>query len=218
LNEEDLLPKAFASLMIQNQTPFEIIVVDGGSEDRTLAIAGTKARVYSSAPGIARQMNLGAGQATGDVLLFLHADCHLEPGAMVELQETLSATNAVVGGAFRHRIHGNRPLLDWWLSVSGTLNARWSGYYLGDHGIFCRRKVFEAIGGFPDIPLLYELPFMKKLRASGQLVQLKKHCITSGRKFQNKGYFTTMLLMRALRLSYRFGLPYRYLTNLYLGN
>jgi rSAM/selenodomain-associated transferase 2 len=214
LNEEELLPAALDSVLNQQPAPCEVIVADGGSADATTQVAGARASVVIGRPSIPLQKNLGASMASGDVLLFLHADCRLEDGALAELQRC--CTGGVAGGAFTLQLKGNRPRLDQFLSLTGSWNARFSGFYLGDHGIFCRRRAFEKIGGFPDLKLMYEVPFMRKLRKEGALLQLKKRCFASARKFQQNGYVQTILVMRTLRAFYRLGLPYSRLEKLYL--
>ncbi len=161
-------------------------------------------------------MNTGAIHARGTLLLFLHADCRLEQNAFTDLHQCMNSST-VVGGAFQLQLCGNRPVLDRYLSWSGTRNARHSQIYLGDHGIFCRRSVFLKIGGFPDVRLMYEFEFMRRLRKHGQLIQLNKKCYASARRFQREGYWKTILLMRSLRTFYRLGLPTGTLERIYLS-
>jgi rSAM/selenodomain-associated transferase 2 len=218
LNERAYLPDALANLNSQDPPPDEILVVDGGSEDGTQEIAKSAgALLLCNGKSISAQMNLGASQARGGLLVFLHADCRLEEKAFCELLHCMNGTD-VVGGAFKLELCGNRPSLDRYLSWSGSWNARRSQVYLGDHGIFCRRSVFLEIGGFPDVPLMYEFGLMRKLRSRGKLIQLNKKCYASARRFQRHGYWKTILLMRFLRTFYRLGLPIGQLERMYLGH
>ena len=215
LNESAYLPETLDNLHQQNPQPDEILVVDAGSEDGTQEIAKTRgALLYSSRKSISAQMNLGASIARGCFLLFLHADCRLEQKAFSDLLQCMNEPD-VVGGAFRLELCGGRPLLDRYLSWSGSRNARRSQVYLGDHGIFCRRSMFLEIGGFQNVQLMYEFELMRKLRSRGKLVQLNKKCFASARRFQRNGYWKTILLMRSLRAFYRLGLPIDRLEQIY---
>lgn len=214
-NEESCLPHALDSLLNQGTRPLEILVVDGNSTDGTRALAEPSATVLVlKERSISKQKNFGSRLAQGEILLFLHADCRLEEGALQELVAAMSMTD-IAGGAFQLELVGNRPFLDRSLSFFGNLNAKVSGIYLGDHGIFCRRSVFMDIGGFPDVPLMYEFDFMRKLRSRGKVIQLNTRCFASARKFQEHGYWKTILLMRTLRTFYKLGLPTQRLQNIY---
>jgi len=217
LNEEAYLPKTLKRLKEQDPPAKEIFVVDGGSSDHTHQIAEGQATLLSSPACISKQNNLGARAATGDILVFLHADCGLEAGSFHELRSQMADTE-IAGGGFRHELCGSRPWLDRYLSQSGSWNAKHSQTYLGDHGIFCRRTAFLSSGGFPEVPLMYEFEFMRNLRMHGRLIQLNKKCFASGRRFQNNGYIKTILLMRTLRTCYRLGLPTQTLQSIYRRN
>jgi rSAM/selenodomain-associated transferase 2 len=215
LNEHAHVARAIENLKEQSMPPEEIIVVDGGSNDGTKQIAKEHgAFLLEQSPPVARQMNWGAFKSAGELLLFLHADCILQEGAIQELRNVLSNT-PIAGGAFKLQMRGHRPWLDRYLSWSGSWNARRSQLFLGDHGIFCRRTAFQQTGGFPEIPLMYELDFMRKLKSYGKLVQLNKNCIASARRFESNGYWKTILLMRSLRTLYKLGLPISRLERIY---
>jgi rSAM/selenodomain-associated transferase 2 len=215
LNERAYLPATLRNLYHQDPPPDEVLVVDGGSEDGTQQIAQNAGTLlYCTEKSISAQMNLGATQACGNLLLFLHADCRLEQKAISDLLQCMNEKK-VVGGAFKLELCGDRPLLDRYLSWSGSWNARQSQIYLGDHGIFCRRSIFLEAGGFPDVHLMYEFELMRKLRMRGKLVQLNKKCYASARRFQRNGYWKTILLMRSLRTFYRLGLPITRLQQIY---
>ncbi|HEV8131655.1 MAG TPA: TIGR04283 family arsenosugar biosynthesis glycosyltransferase [Acidobacteriota bacterium] len=195
----------------------EVIVVDGESGDGTQAVVERCPCRYLSAPaGRARQLNAGARMAQGDVLLFLHADCRLQQGWKTELEEELN-NPAVVGGAFSLRMSGGYPWVDRFLSWSGTVNARRSNVFLGDHSIFVRKHIFEKAGGFPDIDLMEDYFFSKKLSSLGQLVQLRSASLASARRFMANGYIKTILQMRLLRLLTALGWSSRRLQSWYLN-
>ena len=217
LNEETGIEKTISSLLNQNPPPHEVIVVDGGSKDSTIRILSrfSQVKILHTSSMISLQNNFGAAEANGDLLLFLHADCELESNALAEMLQSVAEKPAIVGGAFRYGILNAKSIVDWYLMNSGSINARLSGIYLGDHGIFCRKQIFHEIGGFPEVPIMYEFDFMKRLHKKGKVIQLKKRCYSSSRKFKQHGYLKIILLMRALRISHYFGLPASRLKNIY---
>jgi len=178
----------------------EVIVVDGGSRDGTAAVASGRpgVRFLASARGRARQMNAGAREASGDVLLFLHADTRLPEGAAVAIVEALGAP-AVVGGRFDVRFDSPRRILR---VVAWFMNARSRATSIctGDQAIFVRRADFEAVGGYPDIPLMEDIELSRRLKARGRLAALRARVTTSARKWEREGPLRTIGLMWALRL------------------
>ena len=143
--------------------PMEIIVTDGQSEDETADIARSAgAAVVICQRGRGHQLNAGARTASGDVLLFLHADCWLNPDARNQIEETLSDSQ-IVGGAFRQRIDHDRAIFRW-LEWGNAARVRWRNLPFGDQGIFLRRETFEALGGFAEVGLMEDVLLMQKLR------------------------------------------------------
>jgi len=143
--------------------PHEVIVADGQSQDGTGELAQSAgATVVTSEPGRGRQLNAGARAASGDVLLFLHADCWLEPPAAEQI-ETALQNETVVGGAFRQRIDHDRRVFRW-LERGNTARARWRRMPYGDQGIFVRRSAFEAVGGFAEVRLMEDVLLMREFR------------------------------------------------------
>lgn len=191
----------------------EVIVVDGGSEDGTAALASRYVRVVSSERGRAKQMNAGAREARGEVLLFLHADCRLPPGAIQSIEAAL-ADPAWVGGCFTLALDENGVVYRV-ISALTSLRMRLSGRMTGDEGIFVRREVFEQMGGFPEIPLMEDWEFSRRLRAYGRVRQLPLKIIASARRWKEWGIWRTFWLMRKLRLLYRLGVPPEELRRLY---
>ena len=184
----------------------EVIVVDGGSRDRTREAARPLAdRVVEAPRGRARQMNAGAALATGDALLFLHADTRLPPDAASAVAAAL-ADPAVAGGRFDVRLEPSTPLLR---AVGGLMNARsrLTGIATGDQAIFVRRAVFAALGGFPDLPLMEDVAFSRALKRAGRIACLRGQVTTSSRRWQQGGVVRTILLMWTLRLLFFLGVP-----------
>ncbi len=184
----------------------ELIVVDGGSTDATAAIAAAAgARVCAARRGRAAQMNAGAAQAGGDVLLFLHADTRLPPDFDRAIGDALRDAGAV-GGRFDVRLEPSTPLL---ALVAGLMNARsrLSGIATGDQALFVRRATFEAMGGFEDIPIMEDVAFSRALKRRGRVACLRAKVATSSRRWQVDGPGRTIALMWWLRFLYWCGVP-----------
>jgi rSAM/selenodomain-associated transferase 2 len=172
-----------------------VIVVDGGSEDGTAQLAaGLCDRLLVASRGRAAQMNAGARQAKGDVLLFLHADTRLPSDADELVRGSL-------WGRFDVRIEGRHPMLRV-VAWSMNLRSRLTGIATGDQAIFVRR---EAFPGFPEIPLMEDVAFSKAMRRRGPPACLRSKVTTSGRRWQARGVLRTILLMWRLRLLYALG-------------
>src|SRR5258708_6388838 len=161
LNEEVNLPVTLRQLA--DRPDVELIVVDGGSTDRTVEIAQQfTPYVFVTHAGRARQMNEGARHATGDILLFLHADTFLLPGALDEIQRRIITVGAV-GGAFDLGIDSPRKFSRL-VARMASQRSRVLRLPYGDQGIFVWRQVFEALGGFPEIPIMEDIAFARRLR------------------------------------------------------
>lgn len=177
----------------------EIIVVDGGSRDGTLSAAARQPgiQVLASPRGRARQMNHGARAAHGDTLLFLHADTRLPAGAAAAIEGAL-AEAGVVGGRFDVRFDREGAVL---AVIARFMNARsrLSSICTGDQAIFVRRADFEAVGGYPDIPLMEDIELSRRLKRRGRLRALRLRVTTSARKWEREGPLRTIGLMWALR-------------------
>jgi rSAM/selenodomain-associated transferase 2 len=177
----------------------DIVVVDGGSGDGTAAVVARLPgpRLLESARGRAVQMNHGAREAGGDTLLFLHADTRLPDGAARAIEQAL-AEPGVVGGRFDVRFDNERPLfrvIAWFMNT----RSRASGICTGDQAIFVRRADFEAVGGYPEIPLMEDIELSRRLKRRGNLRALRLRVTTSARKWEREGPLRTMGLMWALR-------------------
>ncbi|GAA3720762.1 TIGR04283 family arsenosugar biosynthesis glycosyltransferase [Oceanisphaera sediminis] len=198
LNEANSLPQTLDELR-PYATSAELILVDGGSSDHSVALAQRAGvKVISSAPGRARQMNAGAAVASGDDLLFLHADTRLPPDADRLIAEALSHHH---WGRFDVTISGRHPML---AVIAFMMNrrSRLTGIATGDQAIFMRRSSFEAVGGFPDQPLMEDIELSKRLKYLGSPACLAQRVVTSGRRWEQKGLWRTVLLMWRLRFAY----------------
>lgn len=202
LNEVGNIKEAIA--ITQPSTNVEVIVVDGGSQDDTVAIAQSLGvKVILSSPGRAAQMNAGAVAASGDILLFLHADTRLPIGFddMIRIALQQSGT---VAGAFKLRIDASLLSLRW---VEWGVNARshfWQMPY-GDQAFFLTREVFQQIGGFPELPIMEDFELMRRLKSIGRIVIIPTPVITSARRWLQKGVFKTTLLNQIVIIAYLLG-------------
>lgn len=169
LNEEEGLPKTLASVKGQSVQPQDIVVVDAGSQDRTVEVAALGgARVVRSGRGRAVQMNAGARGSTSEVLLFLHADTELPPTALEAVQRALS-DERVAGGCFQLRFDVQSQ--HWALQLGSWGTRQWifrgPHWVFGDRAIFVRRRVFEALGGYNEWPLMEDVDFAIRVGKTG---------------------------------------------------
>jgi rSAM/selenodomain-associated transferase 2 len=202
LNEGSQIRRTLRSLEPFRARGAEVIVIDGGSVDDTLAIATSFAdSVLRTARGRALQMNAGAGAARGEILLFLHADCIPPPEADMLVLQQLGPKG---WGRFDVSLAGTYPMFRM-IERLMNLRSRLTGIATGDQGIFVRRELFFAVGGYPNIPLMEDLALSKRLKRTGRPLCLQDRIITSSRRWEEQGIIRTVLLMWRLRLAYFFG-------------
>jgi rSAM/selenodomain-associated transferase 2 len=201
LEEEPGIVAALEALAPLRRRGAEVIVVDGGSRDRSLALARPLADRALIAPrGRARQMNAGAAAARGAVLLFLHADTRLPPEADRPIAERLHGSGHV-WGRFDVRIAGRHPLLPV-IAMMMNLRSRLTGIATGDQAIFVTRTAFAACGGYPEIALMEDIALSRRLKRLGPPLCLAARATTSGRRWDERGALRTVLLMWRLRFAY----------------
>ena len=214
LNEAETLAATLAALTPLRAAGHEVVVVDGGSCDGTLEKATAHAdRAIVAARGRARQMNAGAVAARGDVLVFLHADTCLPPDAAPLILDALTRAG---WGRFDVRLSGRHPAFR---VVERMMNwrSRLTGIATGDQTIFVRRDWFEAVGGFPDIPLMEDVAFCRRLKTFGRPHCVAVPVVTSSRRWETRGIARTILLMWRLRLAYLLGADPKRLARHYCG-
>ncbi len=190
----------------------EIIVVDGGSNDATQAQVGNRAMLISSRAGRAIQLNTGAQIATGELLLFLHADSRLPTLALNAL--VLAADAGAQWGRFDLRLSGHHPLLRI-IEKLVNLRSRLSGIATGDQGIFVRRELFNQLGGYPPIALMEDIALCRQLKKTARPVCLQQTLVSSSRRWETRGIIRTILLMWWLRLAYFCGVSPQRLASWY---
>lgn len=213
LNEQDTLRRLLpAALAVAD----EVVVSDGGSSDRTVEVAESLgARVVTGPPGRGVQLNRGAAAAIAaraDILLFLHADTTLPPGGADAVRE--AAAQGAPGGAFLLRFDADRPMqrLGSWLV---NLRTRWLHVPLGDQAQWATRETFEAMGGFPDWPLLEDVDFMRRLRRRPGFTIVESPVTTGSRRFLELGSVRTVAINWSIWLLFWGGVSPHRLARLY---
>ncbi|MFQ5657613.1 MAG: TIGR04283 family arsenosugar biosynthesis glycosyltransferase [Candidatus Methylomirabilales bacterium] len=217
LNEADNLRRLLSDLR-KKCLGADVIVVDGGSTDSTPEVVEQFpfARLVLSRRGRARQMNTGAREAQREILLFLHADTLLPDGALQAIQATL-ADPRIVGGRFDVRLDSPRPIFQV-ITFLINLRSRLTSIMTGDQALFVRKEIFGQMDGYPEIALMEDVEFTKRLKRQGGLACLPLAVTTSVRKWEREGILRTILLMWILRLLYFFGASPSWLHRLYYGH
>ncbi|MBI5142036.1 MAG: TIGR04283 family arsenosugar biosynthesis glycosyltransferase [Nitrospirae bacterium] len=205
LNEEKIIAETLAEASRHNVC--EIIVVDGGSVDRTRKIVqeyssrgiAPPVKLVMSPRGRAGQMNAGAGAAQGDIFVFLHADCRL-PADAIQAMRAVIERGCAPAGAFDLRIDSPLPryrIISWWANA----RSRATGIAYGDQAMFMTKSVFGRIGGFADIPLMEDIELSGRLKKLGGIAFVNKPVLASARRFASRGVVRTVLedWLRALR-------------------
>ena len=202
LNEVSQLPTALAALAPLRLRDVEIVLVDGGSKDGSVGVAiGAGVKLLRTRAGRARQMNVGAAAAHGELLLFLHADTRLPPHADALVIGALARS---AWGRFDVTIDSPRRVLGL-VAAMMNLRSRLTGIATGDQAIFVRRAMFESLGGYAPIPLMEDVELSSRLRRSAAPACLRARVRTSARRWEARGVLRTVVLMWRLRLAFRLG-------------
>jgi len=213
LNEAALI-QPFLRRLHERAAEAEIVVADGGSSDGTAELATASChRVVHGKPGRAGQMNAGAGTARGEILWFLHVDVRVPRGCLNEI-ERIMANPGVAGGFFRIRVPRSQliyRLTDGFAHYAGLL----LGMRCGDHGIFCRRSVFVEIGGFPEVPLMEDVEFFRRLRRCGRVKHSRKRIVVSPRRYEAIGRARLTFAYGLIATLYLFGASLPTLAGMY---
>jgi rSAM/selenodomain-associated transferase 2 len=216
LHESAIINTLLDSLQqLEHDEPFEIIVVDGSKTQDTLqVISDTTVRKYACSQGRGRQMNEGAAHATGDILVFLHADTFLPSNAFSLIQTALQ-NEQYVGGAFTLRIQSHNLLLTMMAAFS-TIRSQLTRAPYGDQVIFLRKSYFDAIRGYKDIPLMEDVELMRRIHnKNGKIVILSTPVITSDRRWRQEGLLYTAVRDTIIIFLYWCGMPAENLARFY---
>ena len=199
LNEASHIESLLAQLSDEN---VELIVVDGGSDDQTVQRASVHAKLVYSSTGRAVQMNTGAAAANGDWLWFLHADTQLSQPLNAYVDEITQSSS--VWGRFTVRLNDARFIFR---VIERLMNARscFTSVATGDQGLFVDRRLFDELGGYPELPLMEDVALSKRLRKVMPVNCSTLSLITSARRWQQRGVLKTIVLMWWLRLAYIVG-------------
>ncbi|MEX0960450.1 MAG: TIGR04283 family arsenosugar biosynthesis glycosyltransferase [Burkholderiales bacterium] len=217
LNEANTIDACLRALVPLRARGVEVIVADGGSTDRTPSLAAPLCdRIVSGARGRALQMNAGAAQARGDVLLFLHADVLLPADAdrliLASMRETRRRW-----GRFDVRLSGSHPLLRA-VAFLMNLRSRLTGIATGDQCLFVERALFDRLGGFARIPLMEDIELSARLKRCSRPACLRERVVASSRRWEAQGMLGTILMMWRLRLAFYFGASPDRLARIYYRN
>jgi len=203
LNEAEHIADTLISLASYRSQGHEVIVIDGGSNDGTVSISQQYAdRVLRSDAGRAMQMNSGIDEASGDALLFLHADTRLPADAVAKLIHAVE--DGYFWGRFNVRLSGKHFMFR---IIERMMNLRSciTGVATGDQAIFVSHESIEIVGAYPRLPLMEDIVFSKRLRELGRPACIRQQVVTSSRRWEDKGILRTMLLMWRLRLLFFLG-------------
>ncbi|AFY99206.1 TIGR04283 family arsenosugar biosynthesis glycosyltransferase [Calothrix sp. PCC 6303] len=215
LNEAENIIKTIESVQLGKN--FEIIVVDGGSQDCTVDIVNKLGinQILLSPPGRAVQMNAGAKIATGEILLFLHADTQLSSGFDVAVRETLEKPG-IIAGAFTLRIDASSwglRLIEWGVKM----RSRFFQMPYGDQAIFITKQAFLANGGFPELPIMEDFELIRNLKKVSKIATVPVKVVTSPRRWLQKGIFKTTLINQIVVVSYFLGVSPTKIVHWYRG-
>lgn len=215
LNEEKNISKLI-DFIKNEQIKTEIIVSDADSTDRTKKISEKKGAKVVNSKKASRglQLNRGAELATAPILLFLHADSTLEKFALSSLVNRMKQEPEKIGGCFSLKIDSEAPLLKF-ISWSSNLRARYLSLIFGDQGIFIKKEIFNKLGGFPEIELMEDWEFSKKIKKTGRLLFLDKKIYTSARRWKENGVLKTIFLMHKIKILYLLGYSPQKLKKIY---
>jgi rSAM/selenodomain-associated transferase 2 len=204
LNEANTINGVLARIL--GASTVEVIVVDGGSQDETVALAqSVGVKVIAVTSGRASQMNAGAAVATGSILLFLHADTHLPPAFDTLVRRVLQNTGTIAG-AFELKIDAEL----WGIRLIEkmvNLRSHFLSLPYGDQAIFLKASIFKEIGGFPNLPIMEDFELMRRLKRYGKIAITPAPVLTSGRRWQKLGVVRTTLINQLIIIGYFLGVP-----------
>lgn len=213
LNEEDIIGDSIKRL--RKIPGLEIVVADGGSDDRTIHNAEESGadRIITTIKRRSIQMNTGAQEAAGQYVLFLHADTILPEGFENEMKEILEKPGTAAG-AFSLKYDDSSPVLKF-IAFTANLRSRWLKLPYGDQAIFVKKKTFQDMSGFRDLPVMEDYEFMTRARKRGRVIISKKKITASARRWKKQGFLKTWLRSKRVIIGWKLGIPPEKLSKLY---
>ena len=211
LNEESKVEELFKNILLL-PGDFEAIIIDGGSTDKTLEIIPENIKIFQTEKGRSTQLNRGAKEAKGDILLFLHADTTLPVNAVEAVEDVIN--KGYIGGRFKVKLD-EKGLIYRFIERGINTRDRFTGGSTGDQALFVKKEIFNEIKGFKQIPICEDLDFARRLKRKGKCLQLPFYVETSARRWKNSGPIRMILLMWLIRLGYLFRFPPVKLKKLY---
>jgi len=191
----------------------EIVVVDGGSTDNTVELAEKYAKVIQCSRGRANQMNEGARRARGNILWFVHSDSIVAKNSLEIIEKTVEKGS--IGGGFSLYFHDSNKSFLRCIAFASNLKASFIKLFFGDQGIFVKKDIFDAMGGYPQIPIMEDFQFSLNLKKKGRVTRVKEKIGTSARRFTQGGVFKTFLLMQKMQILYMAGVSPEKLNKMY---
>lgn len=213
-NEEEMIESTLDRLQQMRKRGNQLILVDGGSSDKTVSRASPLVdRLLTASPGRANQLRTGLAEALHPVIWFLHADTLAAQDADLAILKALAAPDRH-WGRFDIRLDGTKPI---YRVIEGFMNWRscLTGICTGDQGIFMHRETLEQAGGLPDQPLMEDIELSKRLKKASRPVCLEQQLVTSSRRWESRGILRTVLTMWYLRAAYALGTDAATLARLY---
>lgn len=191
----------------------EIIVVDGGSSDRTVELAAPMARIIEGVRGRALQMNAGAKEARGEILWFVHSDSIVEPESLKSIEKSIEEGS--IGGGFSLYFYDSENKFMKFIAITSNLRGGLGKLFFGDQGIFVRRDKFWSIGGFPEMPIMEDFEYSQRIKKVGRIERLPVRIGTSARRFYSGGILKTFILMQKMKILYVMGVSPEKLKKMY---
>jgi len=212
LNEEEALKKNLIFLRSLLNSA-EVIFVDAHSTDKSVAVIRGLGKLLQSQKGRPAQMNLGALSARGDILFFLHADSLINPNTLKNIEKNIVGSNAV-GGCLTQRID-RADFIYRMIEMQGNIRARLTKEFYGDQGIFVKKDVFSAVGGYPEVPIMEDVLFSRSLRKKGKLIVLTDRISVSARRWEKEGVIRTSLIYSLIIIMFWMRFPLKTIKSLY---